>query len=213
MKKKLFAFVCLLLIVSMLPLSGLAIRYGDVVRISNSNAVNVRKGPGSSYGVLGEAQPTNLYVYLGERDGWYRILYRGQEGYVSGSRVTIETGLVPDEYGWGDSVYAIVRVTHSNALNVRSGPGTKYASIGQAASGSTWDYAGMDDGWNIIYLPDGQLGYIAANRTEVEVLEVIGGTTSSVQKKCEYCNGTGKLTIQELDAKIKCFLCDGTGRE
>lgn len=213
MKQKWFALVCLLMILCLLPLEGLAVRYGDVVYISNNNAVNVRRGPGTSYGVLGEAQPTNSYVYLGEENGWYCILYQGQEGYVSGNRVTIETGLVPDEYGWGDSVYAIVRVTHGNALNVRSGPGKKYSSIGQAAPGSTWDYAGMDDGWNIIYLPDGQLGYIAANRTEVEVLEVIGGVTSSVSNDCEYCNGTGKLTISEMNYKIECFMCDGTGVE
>jgi len=178
MKKKFFAFVCLLLIVSMLPLSGLAVRYGDVVRITNSNAVNVRKGPGTSYGVLGEAQPTNLYVYLGSCDGWECILYQGQEGYVSGSRVSIETGLVPDEYGWGDRVDAVVRVTHGNALNVRSGPGKKYASIGQAKSGSTWEYLGMDDGWNIIDY-NGSYGYIAANRTEVEIVETYSGATSS----------------------------------
>lgn len=213
MKKKFFAFICLLLVISMLPLSGLAIRYGDVVRITNSNAVNVRKGPGTSYGVLGEAQPTNLYVSLGSCGDWECILYHGQEGYVAADRVTVETGLVPDEYGWGDYVDAIVRVTHSNALNVRSGPGTRYGSIGQAPSGSTWDYAGIEDGWNMIWYSDGQIGYIAANRTEVEVLEVIGGSTSSVQKNCEYCNGTGKLTIQELNAKIECFMCDGTGKQ
>jgi N-acetylmuramoyl-L-alanine amidase len=208
-----FAFLCLLLAVSMLPLNGLAIRYGDVVRITNSNAVNVRKGPGTSYGVLGEAQPTNLYVSLGSCGGWECILYHGQEGYVSADRVTVETGLVPDEYGWGDSVLAIVRVTHHNALNVRSGPGTRYSSVGQVSSGSTWDYAGMEDGWNIIYLPNGELGYIAANRSEVEVVEVIGGATSSTADDCEYCNGTGKLTILELNTKIECVYCDGTGKQ
>lgn len=212
MKKKSVAFLCLLLIVTMLPLSGLAIRYGDVVRISNSNAVNVRKGPGTSYGVLGEAQPTNLYVYLGSCDGWECILYHGQKGYVSGSRVTVETGLVPDEYGWGERVEAVVRVTHGNALNVRSGPGTRYGSIGQAKSGSTWDYLGMEDGWNIIDY-NGSYGYIAANRTAVEVVEVTGGVTSSIDHKCEYCDGTGKLTILELDTKIKCVYCDGTGKQ
>ena len=211
MKRKWISLICLLMILCMLPLEGLAVRYGDVVRITNNNAVNVRKGPGTSYGMLGEAQPTNLYVYLGEENGWYCILYQGQEGYVSGSRVSIETGLVPDEYGWGDRVDAIVRVTHGNALNVRGGPGKKYASIGQAKSGSTWEYLGMDDGWNIINY-NGSYGYIAANRTEVEVVETYSGATST-SKDCEYCNGTGKLTIQELDAKIECFMCDGTGKE
>jgi len=216
MKKKFFAFVCLLLIVSMLPLSGLAVRYGDVVRITNSNAVNVRKGPGTSYGVLGEAQPTNLYVYLGSCDGWECILYQGQEGYVASSRVSIQWGLVPDEYGYGDYVDAIVRVTHGNALNVRSGPGKKYSSIGQAKPGSTWEYLGMDDGWNVIDY-NGYYGYIAANRTEVVVTDVIDGTseaTSSAGKECGFCKGTGELPMDDYSSlTIECYLCNGTGRQ
>lgn len=222
MKKRCFAWMLLVMLLCLLPLEGLATRWGSVVRITNSNAVNVRSGPGTGYRVLGEAQPENLYVYLGEEDGWNCILYQDQPGYVSANRTTIEDGLVPDEYGWGDYVEAIVRVTHYNALNVRSGPGKKYGTIGQAASGSTWDYAGMDDGWNIIYLPDGQLGYIAANRTAVEVIDTFyaqpdnggngldgesGATSDASETLCEYCNGTGKLTIQELDAKIDCFFC------
>ncbi len=207
MKQKWFALVCLLMILCLLPLEGLAVRYGDVVYISNNNAVNVRKGPGTSYGVLGEAQPTNSYVYLGEENGWYCILYQGQEGYVSGNRVTIETGLVPDEYGWGDSVYAIVRVTHGNALNVRSGPGKKYGSIGQAKPGTTWEYLGMDDGWNMIDY-NGKVGYIAANRTEVLVTEGTSGATGS-SGECSDCNGTGQMYL--LGRWITCFYCDGNG--
>ncbi|MBR2924597.1 MAG: SH3 domain-containing protein [Clostridia bacterium] len=210
MKKKYFAFLCLLLMVSLLPLSGLAVKYGDVVRITNPNAMNVRRGPGTGYGVIGEAQPTNIYIYLGEEDGWYCILFRDEVGYVAANKVTLETGLVPDDFGWGDRVEAIVRVTHGNALNVRSGPGTKYGSIGQAKSGSTWEYLGMDDGWNIINY-NGSYGYIAANRTEVEVIDGGAEPTSVAAESCEYCNGTGKLTILELNAKVECVFCDGTG--
>ncbi|MBP3649525.1 MAG: SH3 domain-containing protein [Clostridia bacterium] len=207
MKRKWIALICLLMILCMLPLEGMAIRYGNVVRITNANAVNVRRGPGTGYGVMGEVQPKNLYVHLGTVDGWECILYQGEEGYVAGNRVTVERGLVPDEFGDGDFVEAIVRVTHGNALNVRSGPGKKYGSIGQAASGSTWDYAGMDDGWNMIYYNDGQIGYIAANRSEVEIIETHSGATSS-GTGCDYCNGTGKLTILELDMKIDCPYCE-----
>ncbi|MBE5793919.1 MAG: hypothetical protein E7323_04480 [Clostridiales bacterium] len=210
MKKKCLVLLCLLMILCMLPLGGMAIRYGSVVRITNGNAVNVRKGPGTGYGVLGEAQPQNLYVHLGSSGDWECILYQGEEGYVSASRVTVEEGLVPDQYGYGSYVDAIVRVTHGNALNVRKGPGKKYGSIGQAKPGTTWEYLGMDDGWNIIAYND-QVGYIAANRTEVEAVSSPTPTASS--SDCEYCNGTGKLTILELNMKIECAFCDGTGKQ
>lgn len=226
MKKRCFVWMLLVVLLCLLPLEGLATRWGNVVRITNSNAVNVRSGPGTGYRVLGEVQPENLYVYLGEEDGWNCILYQNQPGYVSANRTTIEDGLVPDEYGWGDCVDAVVRVTHYNALNVRGGPGKKYSTLGQAKPDSTWQYLGMDDGWYIIAYGN-KTGYIAANRTAIEILgtypapEGTSGATAEAASPsvpeaessatpaavCEYCGGTGKLTIQELDAKIDCFFC------
>ena len=218
MKRKWLALVCLLMIVCLLPLEGLAIRRGDVVRITNSNAVNVRKGPGTGYGVIGEAASDNIYVYLGTENGWHRIIFRDTEGYVSGNRTTIEDGLVPDYVGYGEKVEAVVRVTHGNALNVRKGPGKTYGSMGTAKPKSEWTYLGMDDGWNIIDY-NGKTGYIAANRTEVEVLDVIGGATSSTMP-CRVCPGDGVCTTCDGSKHIwhaaewinvTCISCEGSG--
>ena len=160
MKRKWIALICLLMILCMLPLEGMAIRYGNVVRITNANAVNVRRGPGTGYGVMGEVQPKNLYVHLGTVDGWECILYQGEEGYVAGNRVTVERGLVPDEFGDGDFVEAIVRVTHGNALNVRSGPGTQYDKIGKLPKGEVVDVMVEGPG-NWYYIDDdGDQGYV-----------------------------------------------------
>jgi uncharacterized protein YraI len=215
--KRIIPLLALVMILCLLPLDGLAVRYGDVVRITNPNAVNVRKGPGTGYGVLGEAQPQNTYVYLGTESGWYRIIYTGETiGYVAGNRTTIEPGLVPDYIGYGDRVEAEVVVTHGNALNVRRGPGTKYGSIGQAKPGSTWTYLGMDDGWNIIDYY-GQTGYIAANRTEVVVVDLIAGATENTF--CDECGGSGDCMTCESEGKVyngklktytTCPSCDGT---
>ena len=216
MKHRWLAWICLVTLAMMIPLEGLAVRYGDVVRITNANAVNVRKGPGTGYSVVGEAQPGNLYVYLGTENGWHHIIFSGNTtGYVSSSRVTIEPGLVPDEVGSGERVEAIVTVTHYNALNVRKGPGQKYGSIGQAKPGSSWTYLGMDDGWNVIDY-NGKTGYIAANRTEVEVVDVIAGATTET---CDECGGTGKCstckgtgTVHKKGIFAICPTCDLTGK-
>ncbi|MBE5802643.1 MAG: hypothetical protein E7319_10210 [Clostridiales bacterium] len=216
MKRKLLVLICALMICSLLPLEGMAVRYGDVVRITNRNAVNVRKGPSTSYSVIGEAQPQNLYAYLGTENGWHHIIYTGDvEGYVSASLTTIEPGLVPDYVGYGERVSAIVRVTHGNALNVRSGPGKKYGSIGQAKPGSTYTYLGMDDGWNIIQYSSSQVGYIAANRTEVEVVDVIASATGTVCDVCDgsgdcpTCDGVGAIYSLKRRANVECPTCGG----
>ena len=215
--KKWLALVCMVMMIWLLPFEGMAARYGQVVRITNANAVNVRKGPGTGYGVIGEAQPDNVYAYLGTENGWHRILFTGNtEGYVSGNRTTIETGLVPDDVGSGEQVEAIVRVTHYNALNVRKGPGKKYGTIGEAKPGSTWTYLGTDDGWNIIDY-NGKTGYIAANRTEVEVVDVVAGATDSGEVcydcdgdgKCSVCSGLGVVYSRKTGYNITCPTCEG----
>lgn len=216
MKRKWMALVCFVMIVCLLPLNGMAVRRGEVVRITNANAVNVRKGPGTGYSVIGEAQPDNTYVYLGTENGWHRIIFTGDtEGYVSGNRTAIEDGLVPDYVGGGEKVKAVVNVTHYNALNVRKGPGKSYGIIGEARPGSSWPYLGMDDGWNIIDF-NGKTGYIAANRTEVDT--VAGATDESMPCRvcpgdgvCTTCDGGGSIWHAAEWIFVPCISCEGSG--
>ena len=219
MKRKWLALVWILMVVCLMPLEGMAVRYGEVVRITNRNAVNVRKGPGAGYGMIGEAQPDNVYAYLGTENGWHRILFTGDtEGYVSGKLTTVESGLVPDYAGDGERVEAIVRVTHYNALNVRKGPGKNYGVMGEVKPGTTWTYLGTDDGWNLIDY-NGKTGYIAANRTEVEVVDVISGATEEPKEcficnqygACPTCDGTAYIYHAAKQQYVACISCDGDG--
>ena len=221
MKRKLLVLVSLLMIFCLLPLEGLAVRWGTVVRVTARSAVDVRKGPGSDYGRLGEVQPENTYPLLGEKNGWYYIVYTGDKtGYVPSKYTTPEHGLVPDYLGSGDYVDAVVRVTHYNALNVRSGPGKKYSTIGSAKPDSTWTFLGTDDGWNIIQYSPSQIGYIAANRTEVEVVDAWSGPSDVVYADCDVCNNTricptckGEQVVYSAVARdeVDCPTCAGLG--
>ncbi len=169
MKKRFFAL--LMLLCMLLPLEGLAVRYGQVVRITNSGSLNVRSGPGTEHSPIGEAQPQNIYPYLGTENGWHHIRYTGNiDGYVSGNKSTVEPGIVPDDIGNGPFVNAVVRITNRYSLNIRSGPAKAYDVIGIAYPDEIYPYLGPDDGWYHIRLSNGQDGYVAANRTAVEVI-------------------------------------------
>ena len=206
MKRRITLLACLLLILCLLPMEGLAVRYGQVVRITHHVSLNVRSGPGTSYGVIGEVQPENIYPYLGTENGWNRIRYTGGvEGYVSGNKTTIEDGLVPDELGTGQLVEAIVRITHTNTLNIRSGPGKSYGVIGVANPNDTYPYLGPDDGWNMIRYTNGQVGYVAGNRSEVEVVGVMAG--DSIAPETDGTSGATGTT----DIAFACSQCDGNG--
>ena len=218
MKRKWMVLFCLLL--CLLPMTVQAVRRGDVVRISHHNAVNVRKGPGTEYGQIGEAQPENVYPCLEKVGDWYHIRFTGNvEGYVSASLTTLEPGFVPDDVGNGEQVIAVVRNTHVNALNVRYGPGKKYDVFAEIRPDSTYPYLGTDDGWNIIQFDDERIGYVAANRTEIEVIDVVAGPTLTAQT-CTVCEGSGQcMTCQTKGyvysvmekAYMECPSCCGLG--
>lgn len=200
MKRRMLMVLCLIMVCSLLPLNALAgLNRGSVVRITHYNAVNVRKGPSTSYGVIGEAMPTNTYTYLGEQNGWYHIQFTSsKDGWITAKYGTIESG-----YVWEDDtpthVEVVVRNTHYNALNVRAGANKSARVIGEIKPGTTWPYYGTENGWNCI-LYQGQYGYVAGNRTtieEVSVADTTGGATSS---SCDVCDGTGV-----------CPTCEGRG--
>lgn len=170
MKRKLLAVLCLMMVLCLLPLQGLAVKEGQLVRITNSGSLNVRSGPGTSYDVIGKANFDNIYPYLGTVGDWHHIRYTlGVTGYVSASRTTLEDGLVQDELSDGNEVDAVIRITHTNTLNIRKGPAKSYDVISVAKPNETYPYVGPDNGWYIIELPSGEFGYVAANRSEIEV--------------------------------------------
>lgn len=48
-----------------------------------ADGVNIRKGAGTSYSVLGSAEKDTGYIYLGEENGWYKIYYLNRIAYIS----------------------------------------------------------------------------------------------------------------------------------
>ena len=211
MKQKWLALLCALVLCCLLPLEGLAVRRGQVVRITNSGSVNVRKGPGTSYGSIGSAQPENIYPYLGTENGWHKIRFTlGAEGYVSANKCTVEDGLVPDEIGDGEKVNAVVRITHNASLNIRSGPGKVFGVIGTAYPNEVYPYIGPDDGWNIIELHSGEYGYVAANRSAVEIVDVPQSGDFD-EMNASNIEGTSGATQEAAPSTMPCGQCGGTG--
>src|SRR5437660_3552103 len=74
-----------------------------------SDTVNVRSGPGTSYGILGQVPSGNVYVGFEQSGSWWKIYYNGGTGWTYGSYYTSLSGTTG------------VKVT-IDVLNVRSGP-------------------------------------------------------------------------------------------
>jgi cell wall-associated NlpC family hydrolase len=61
------------------------------VRI-NVDSLNMRSGPSTSYKVLTSLSEGTVAKVIGINNGWYKIEYRGQKGYVSGYHGYVELG-------------------------------------------------------------------------------------------------------------------------
>ena len=202
----------LLTLCCFLPLEGLAVRYGQVVRITNSGSVNVRSGPGTGHTSVGTAHPENIYPYLGTEDGWFHIRFVGfQDGYVAASKGVVEPGLVQDDIGNGPLVEAVVRITNPHSLNIRSGPAKVYDVVGTAYPDETYPYIGPEDGWYCIRLNNGLEGYVAANRTAIEVIGGLPATAAptAVPTAVPTAIPTPLVTATPPPANNICDMCGG----
>lgn len=72
-----------------------------------------------------------------EENGWYKVSYKGTEGYMSAQYVTVE---------WAVPAQGRVN-TQGSTLNVRSGPGTGYSRIGTLSDGSAVDILDLAENW------------------------------------------------------------------
>lgn len=110
--------------------------------------LNVRSGPGTSYDRIGSLSRGALLSGVLE-DGWLRFTYNGQTAYVSATYVQKLNGS-------GDLCVLC------NALNVRTGPSTSYAKLGQLLSGTYVDPLESQNGWYKIGY-NGGYGWICAD--------------------------------------------------
>lgn len=73
-----------------------------------------------------------------ETEGWYKVSYKGIEGYMSARYLTVAPAEAP-ETG---------KVASGGAsLNVRSGPGTSYSRIGSLRDGTQVELLEQEGGW------------------------------------------------------------------
>lgn len=131
--------------------------FTGVVKVSGS--LNVRKGPGTTYAVVGKLRNGDKVTVTGSTDGWYAISYDGGTGYVSSAYITKSDGSETTSTPGGDEDaegYVI-----ASALNVRSGPGTNYNILGKLYSGDLVEILGSSNGWYKIVYDSGE-GYVSA---------------------------------------------------
>ena len=120
--------------------------------------LNVRSGPGTDYGILGQLARNTAVAVLQEQNSWLRvILPEGSQGWIAGW------------YTAAADCKGYVSVT-ATLLNLRSGPGTGYAIAGQMPQGETMAVLARQSGWLKVARLNGEMGWVSETYQETGAL-------------------------------------------
>ena len=149
-------------------------RYGVVGVVENPKAtsyLNLRGAP--SYG----ANVVDIYyngvpcMLLSQSGGWYHVRVDGVDGYFREEYISRYT------YAYSEEVATIV-TPNNTGLNLRSGPGTRYASLGQYKGGKYVMVLQKGDGWWKVSI-DGKIGYMDTDFLQDGIQKPTKGQLSS----------------------------------
>ena len=104
----------------------------------NATGLNLRQSPDTGSQVLTTANSGECIVVLGSENGWYKVSYNLQIGYMSADYVNVATA-ENAELGYG--------VVTGSGVNLRSGPDTSYNRMATASQGEKCYIIGVNNGW------------------------------------------------------------------
>lgn len=119
-------------------------RSGNVITLAK-DAVNIRKGPGTSYDPITTGSRGASYPLLGERDGWYAVSLAA----VPPAPANKKLGYIRKDMGALRGNLVVVTV---DTVNVRGGPSTNFQVIKRADFGAVFPFEREENGWYVFGL-------------------------------------------------------------
>lgn len=144
---------------------------GNVLTIMiNTDGVNIRSGPGTSYEIVARASYGQHYPVMETSGDWYKVWLGTNTGWVANWLVARKTGVsptspqtVPPAASTPPAVQTSGKtaVVNGSQVNVRKGPGTANALVGQVSRGDELPVLGQDGDWYQVKLAGGSNGWVA----------------------------------------------------
>ena len=123
------------------------------VAFVTASALRLRSDATTASATLAYASRDEVVVLIDRIGDWYKVNYNLQVGYMHKNHLRAATQ-ENAELGYG-------RVNGSG-VNVRSGPGTNYSSVGKAYSGDSAYIIGINTGWYKVIFQNA-IGYIRSD--------------------------------------------------
>ncbi|WP_434797186.1 SH3 domain-containing protein [Terrisporobacter vanillatitrophus] len=123
-----------------------------ITKYVNTTVLNFRSGPSTSYSVLGTLSSGTKIEVISTSNGWSKIKYDNQTGYVSSQYLSSSAP---------ESSSTTIKYVNTSTLNVRSGASTSYSVLGTLSSGTKIEVISTSDGWSKIKY-NSQTGYVSS---------------------------------------------------
>ena len=174
------------------------------IKVVNTDGLNVRKGPSTSYESIGKIDKGTSVEVISESDGWSKINYKNTTAYVATRYLDKKSTKTEDT----TQQYKEIKVVNTDGLNVRKGPSTSYESIGKIDKGTSVEVISESDGWSKInyknttaYVATRYLDKISSNE---QVPPVVGGeSTENVSGATIYYKALNYTLQNHIDAQYK----------
>ncbi|WP_144477448.1 N-acetylmuramoyl-L-alanine amidase [Bacillus thuringiensis] len=118
---------------------------GTGIAYIEGNNVNLRKGPGTGYGVIRQLGKGESYQVWGDSNGWLN-LGGDQWVYNDSSYIRYTGGNVSAPSKPSNDGIGVVTIT-ADVLRVRTGPGTNYGVVKNVHQSERYQSWGYRDGW------------------------------------------------------------------
>ena len=125
-----------------------------------ADALNVRSGPSTSYGITTKLYKGDKVEILETSNGWHKIkASNGKIGWVSGDYIKVSSGSTSQP-----STSTTKATVTATSLNVRSGAGTSYSVITKLSKGTVVDVIeSASNGWKKIKTSGGTTGWVSGD--------------------------------------------------
>lgn len=125
--------------------------------VTTASSVNFRTEATTASESMGKLSDGTRVAILDEADGWYKVAYDGQVGYMSADYVVAQPIM--------NITCGGAKVT-TEVLNLRSGPGTENSIVTKLYQGSVARIIGINNAWFKVEY-GGYTGYISPDYVEI----------------------------------------------
>lgn len=156
--------------------------------VATTNGVNVRSGPGTGFKKIGMINKGSSHEVIEQRNGWAKLKISSKtQGWVTesylkftaespasqlvNSETSPKSGSDTGKAAEAKTVKTIVVKTDN--VNLRTGPGTKFAKAGKANKGRQFTVVKESGGWYNVNLGQGKFGWIIAQYVSVKASAVV----------------------------------------